>query len=69
MECMIDRAYNIHEEYERCMYHQASSAALDSAMAALSEMDRIYEREHRLASESESDDDSFVSASEVRMLL
>ncbi|XP_064648697.1 mitoguardin 2-like [Lineus longissimus] len=66
LENLIDRACQIQEEYERRLYRQASTAALDSAMVALSEMDRYYERDRRITEgETDSDQDSFVSASEM----
>ncbi|XP_074654110.1 mitoguardin-like isoform X2 [Tubulanus polymorphus] len=65
IENLIDRSYQIQEEYERRLYRQASAAALDSALTALSEMDRVYERERRSTMSDDSDQDSFVSASEM----
>lgn len=68
LESLIDKASCVEQEYERTLERHADAAAMDSAMSALAEMNKQYELERlRTLSgdEESSDQDSFVSASEM----
>ena len=70
----LERAYRIKDSFEKDLFEQVSTtAAMDSAVCALQEMDREYEIQKRKSRSytslegSSSDQDSFVSASEVSL--
>lgn len=65
LERLLDSAYRMIDSYERQCERQADQVAFDSAITAFaSEMDRMSERKS-LDTGSISDQDSFVSATDV----
>ena len=72
LQQLLHRAYNIQDHYEQKLLTQVNAnVAMDSAVSALKEMDRTYEENRRSNSASlhddmSSDQDSFVSALDVR---
>ena len=68
---LLNKAFKIQEDYEYGMFRQASTAALDSAISAIADMDKRYNAERRRTrslDEGSSDQDSFVSAIDVSSL-
>ena len=74
LQQLLHRAYNIQDHYEQKLLTQVNAnVAMDSAVSALKEMDRTYEENRRSNSASlhddmSSDQDSFVSALDVRFV-
>ena len=72
LQQLLYRAYNIQDHYEQKLLTQVNAnVAMDSAVSALTEMDRAYEDSRRsntasLHDDMSSDQDSFVSATDVR---
>ena len=65
LEKLLDSAYRMIDSYERQCERQADQVAFDSAITAFTtEMDRMSERQS-LDTGSQSDQDSFVSATDV----
>ncbi len=72
LQLLLQRAYNIQDHYRHKVLTQVNaSVAMDSAITALTEMDRAYEemksKTASLHDDVSSDQDSFVSANEVRV--
>ena len=71
LQQLLYRAYNIQDHYEQKLLTQVNAnVAMDSAVSALTEMDRAYEDSRSntasLHDDMSSDQDSFVSATDVR---
>ncbi|XP_013412253.1 mitoguardin isoform X1 [Lingula anatina] len=67
---LLDKAYGIQDEYERTVVRQVDSAALDTAMAALADMNREYELKQKASrgdegSSDDEDEGSYFSAAET----
>uniref|UniRef100_K1PCA6 Protein FAM73B n=1 Tax=Magallana gigas TaxID=29159 RepID=K1PCA6_MAGGI len=65
MDQLLDAAYRMIDTYERQAERQADHIALESAMAAFTETDLQSERTRSFDAGSLSDQDSFVSATDV----
>lgn len=69
MDQLLDTAYRMIDTYERRAERQADHIALESAMAAFTETDLQSERTRSFDGGSLSDQDSFVSATDVGSFL
>lgn len=65
MDQLLDAAYRMIDTYERQAERQADHIALESAMVAFTETDLQFERTRSFDAGSLSDQDSFVSATDV----
>ena len=68
MDLLLDSAYQMIDRYERKVERQADQLAFDSAIAAFTEVDRMSEKNRSMDATSMSDQDSFVSATDVRFI-
>lgn len=68
MDQLLDAAYRMIDTYERRAERQADYIALESAMAAFTETDLQSERTRSFDAGSLSDQDSFVSATDVSLV-
>lgn len=68
MDQLLDAAYRMIDTYERRAERQADYIALESAMAAFTETDLQSERTRSFDAGSLSDQDSFVSATDVGLV-
>lgn len=66
MDQLLDAAYRMIDTYERRAERQADHIALETALAAYTEADLQSERTRSFDAGSLSDQDSFVSATDVR---
>ncbi|XP_071096749.1 mitoguardin-like [Haliotis cracherodii] len=67
LEHLLDLAYRMQDNYERQCERHADQVALESALSAFAEIDRLQERQRSL-DDSSSDQDSFVSATDMANL-
>lgn len=66
LEHLLELAYRMQDDFERSCERQADQAALDSALAAFAEIDRMrMEKQHSMDVESSEDQESFVSATDM----
>ncbi|KAK3088099.1 hypothetical protein FSP39_014634, partial [Pinctada imbricata] len=68
LDHLLDSAYRMIDSYERRLERHADQVAFDSAIQAFTEVDRMSERTRSMDAGSLSDQDSFVSATDMANL-